>query len=394
MALKEKFYNHTPLHNKPNMKSIATTALLATTASAHAMFAHTEKIEGHDFTVSDLKSGNFTIASVSMVPAHSWLSWSSGTTAIVEVDGTTKKNILAGTFKWQLYETGVTSFIASGNSPYFTCDNKGCDPNSGIALKWKKTTGNPGDFTLSLTLALPKQAGSSSDFRLIIWGEDQDHSPYDFSATVDFSYATSENTVLMGKSKKNVLKAKQMQIHHAVLSGPDATQHCMEMTVQDPSSNEYWAAHGYQYPIQLWPKGPCDKKYNFFNRDSKIAAGVDMKEYGIHTSSKEEETRPAMTLKKQEAAVAVDVEAPDCSDNKCLFLVTNPSSPLGKQHCQELDNPNGTSGGYWKAKGWKYTSPPWTQGKCDRNRFNYVNRDTKNLDGFAGVEFWYLGIQV
>ena len=86
--------------------------------------------------------------------------------------------------------------------------------------------------------------------------------------------------------------------------------------------------------------------------------------------------------------------APDCSDNKCLFLVTNPSSPLGKQHCQELDNPNGTSGGYWKAKGWKYTSPPWTQGKCDRTRFNYVNKDTKNLDGFAGVEFWYLGIQV
>lgn len=247
-----------------------------------------------------------------------------------------------------------------------------------------------GDFTLSLTLALPKQAGSSSDFRLIIWGEDQDHQPYDFSATVNFSYATSENTVLMGKSKKNVLQAKQMQVHHATLSGPDATPHCMEMTVQDPSSNEYWAAHGYQYPIQLWPKGPCDKKYNFFNRDRKIAAGVDLKEYGIHTSE-EEETRP-LTLRKQEAAV--DVEAPDCSDNKCLFLVTNPSSPLGKQHCQELDNPDGTSGGYWKAKGWKYTSPPWTQGKCDRNRFNYVNRDTKNLDGFAGVEFWYLGIQV
>jgi hypothetical protein len=358
------------------------------------MFAHTEAVQGHDFTVSNLVSGNFTVASVSMVPAHSWLSWSPGTTAIVEVDGTTKKNILAGTFKWQLYETGVTSFISSGNSPYFTCDNKGCDPSAGIALKWAK--GTVGDFKLSLTLALPKQAGTSSDFRLIIWGEDQDHEPYDFSATVDFSYASMENSVLLGKSKKNVLKAKQMQIHHAILSGPDATAHCMEMTIQDPSNNKYWTAHGYQYPSALWPKGPCDhKKFNYFNRDTKIAEGVDMKELGIqqkkiHIDELKEEDESVMTLKKQEASDA----APDCSDNKCVFLVTNPTSPLGKQHCQELDNPDGTEGGYWKEKGWKYSSPPWTQGKCDRNLFNYVNKDTKDLDGFTGVEFWYLGIQV
>ena len=84
----------------------------------------------------------------------------------------------------------------------------------------------------------------------------------------------------------------------------------------------------------------------------------------------------------------------DCSDNKCLYLITNPSSPDGKQHCQELDNPPGTDGGYWKNKGWKYTTPPWTLGKCDRNRFNFVNKETQDLDGFAGVTFWRLGIQV
>jgi hypothetical protein len=42
----------------------------------------------------------------------------------------------------------------------------------------------------------------------------------------------------------------------------------------------------------------------------------------------------------------------------------------------------------------KLKSPPWTQGKCDRNLFNYVNRETDDLDGFKGVTFWYLGIQV
>jgi len=372
---------------KKDMKAAAVLTTLATTASAHAMFSHTEAVQGHDFKVSNLKSGNFTVASVSMVPGHSWQSWSAGTTAIIDVEGTTSKQILAGTFKWQLYETGVTSFIASGNSPYFTCDNKGCDPNSGIALKWKK--GTTGDFSLSLTVALPRKAGSSGDFRMIIWGEDQDHEPYDFSATIDFSYATAENTLMQAKSKKNMLNAAQLQVHHADNGeGAGGDAHCMEMTVSDPTHNEYWSAHGYQYPSALWPKGPCDrKKYNYFNRKTKIADGVSMVTLGIHSKESPK------TLMLQEAAPAT-VEAPDCSDNKCLFLVTNPTSPDGKQHCQELDNPPGTAGGYWKSKGWKYTSPPWTQGLCDRNLFNFVNRETKDLDGFEGVTFWYLGIQV
>jgi hypothetical protein len=84
---------------------------------------------------------------------------------------------------------------------------------------------------------------------------------------------------------------------------------------------------------------------------------------------------------------------PDCSDDKCVYLITNPTSPDGKQHCKELDNPAGTEGGYWKSKGWKYTTPPWTAGKCDRNLFNYVNTVDHDLDGFANVTFWYLGIQ-
>ena len=91
---------------------------------------------------------------------------------------------------------------------------------------------------------------------------------------------------------------------------------------------------------------------------------------------------------------AIAKDGTDCSNDKCLFLVTNPTSPSGKQHCQELDNPNGNTGKYWASKGWKYTSPPWTLGKCDRNLFNFVNREIQDLDGFEGVIFWELGIQV
>lgn len=91
----------------------------------------------------------FLVPPLCAVPGHSWQSWTSGITAVVNVKGSTQKKIEAGTFKWQMYETGVTSFIASGNSPYFTCDNKGCDPTSGIALKY--TSGTMGDFVLSVT---------------------------------------------------------------------------------------------------------------------------------------------------------------------------------------------------------------------------------------------------
>ena len=100
------------------------------------------------------------------------------------------------------------------------------------------------------------------------------------------------------------------------------------------------------------------------------------------------------SLIQQRNKTTTNIAADDCSDSKCLYLITNPTSPDGKQHCQELDNPNGTEGGYWKSKGWKYTQPPWKPGKCDRNLFNFVNRETQDLDGFKGVTFWYLGIQV
>ena len=43
--------------------------------------------------------------------------------------------------------------------------------------------------TLSTILSLPEKADKgANDFKLVVWGEDQDHSPYDFSASIGFSY--------------------------------------------------------------------------------------------------------------------------------------------------------------------------------------------------------------
>ena len=225
------------------MKAALTTALLAAPAAAHATFSVREG-NGHDYTVTDTKSGAMTVDSVSMVPPHKWDTWKAGSLGIVTVEGTTTKKIEAGTFKWQMCGDGVKSFIASGNAPFFQCDNKGCDPAAPVALKWKK--GTSGDFTLQLSAALPEAKGTSKDFKLVLWAEDQDHEPYDFSATINFKYSAVQDTFSSSVSNDSgvkSLKAAQLTVHHAdngLGSGGDA--HCSEITIQDPSSNEYWAA--------------------------------------------------------------------------------------------------------------------------------------------------------
>ena len=84
----------------------------------------------------------------------------------------------------------------------------------------------------------------------------------------------------------------------------------------------------------------------------------------------------------------------DCGVSGFCYQITNPQSPLGSQHCQELDNPGGKASKYWADRGWKYTSPPWKNGTCDRNQFNYVAKVTHNLDGYDGVIALYLGRKV
>lgn len=320
-----------------------------------------------------ITNGNFTIKKATMVPGHSWQHWGPGITAIVSMQGTTDKTILAGTIKYQIYETGSRSFIAQGGSPYYTCTNKGCDPRAPIALKF--ANGMSGDFTISLTIVLPVKTSSSDQFTLVVWGEDQDHQPYDFDVTYLYSYASGKNLAVPVQQADS----GALVIHHADNGlGPGGDAHCYEMTITDPASNQYWEAHGYQYGTALWPRGPCNRaKYNFFNRKVAIGAGVTMNVYGIHSGL--------------ESEVAL---APEDGDYTHLYQLTNPGSPLGKQHCLELDNPGGKGSAYWASKGWKYTMPPWKFGQCDRTKFNYVNRIQNNLDGFSGVTFSEFGIQV
>jgi hypothetical protein len=190
----------------------------------HSMFRHSDVV-GNDYTVSQLTSGNFTVGSVNMINSDNTTTWSPGCNAIVTISGHTKKLIEAGTFKYQLYETGVTSFIASGNSPYVTCDNKRCDTSSPIALQWFSRMERGNNFKLTMSIALPAKKSSSSEFKLVLWGEDQDHFPYDFTTTVNFKYGAEtaaaaiddadedEKITSEPKSCKNELKKKCGHCH-------------------------------------------------------------------------------------------------------------------------------------------------------------------------------------
>lgn len=129
--------------------------------------------------------GNFTVKSVKVTTRDH--KFHQRSVATVVVTGNTEKTLTSGVLKYQIYETGVSSFISSGNSNYFQCNNKGCDLTKPIALKLEDTSGNPGAYTLTFQFAVPKRKSKSREFRVVFWGEDQDHSPYDFSATITFN---------------------------------------------------------------------------------------------------------------------------------------------------------------------------------------------------------------
>jgi len=140
-----------------------------------------------DFSVSK-QPGNFTIATVDMTSSSGH--WNPGAIGTVTVTGKTLKQIVAGTVKYQLYETGVRSFIGSGSSAFFDCDNKGCDITKPIALNMSDKTGAAGsDYTLTFNFMFPDKDPSSSslDFSLVFWCEDQDHFPYDMSASIKYT---------------------------------------------------------------------------------------------------------------------------------------------------------------------------------------------------------------
>ena len=82
----------------------------------------------------------------------------------------------------QFYEEGVTAKTGQGSFAYFHCDNKGCDPTQAMALKLETPNKVPTKYEANFQVQIPYKKNSGS-MKLVFWGSDQDHYPYDFSVS-------------------------------------------------------------------------------------------------------------------------------------------------------------------------------------------------------------------
>lgn len=157
--------------------------------------------------------------------------------------------------------------------------------------------------------------------------------------------------------------------------------HCLEFLIPTTSATAFVKANAWRFPELS--KGNCAAKYNVVNGKSYDEFGLDVTivRKGVHT-------------KPVKAPLTQDEEAAIYASGNVMVAhaLTNPASPKGKQHCQQLSVPGGKASKFWAAEGWRYTSPPWVfTGGCPAY-FNYENRILHNLAGFAGVTWEELGV--
>lgn len=143
----------------------------------------------------NLTSGAFKLDSLVMGATPGGDSWWPGAVATVVIKGSTSKLLTAGTVRVKIYELGQQHFIAQEAQEYFSCNNKGCDKTRPIALKLADPSQqkNETTFTLYAEFTMPAKQ-SSGQFTVEIWGEDQDHQPYDFE--VSLAYASDDAAVV------------------------------------------------------------------------------------------------------------------------------------------------------------------------------------------------------
>lgn len=226
------------------------------------------------YKVSDIThEPGFGVGEITMLPAQKGGAWAPNNVATVTITGRTNNDIEAGTVKWQLYQDGVTQFIASGNRPYYTCTNKGCAKDEPVALKWD--SGTSGKYVLDFPVALPSskiKGDTTPTFKLVMWGTDQHHNPYDFSASLAFGYgnaaaeaeaapepepeAAETNTLwnrFRGSNKEAAGSAVQY-MEESMAVRCEGSGQCLELTIPGGMSSAFWKANGYKYNLKEHPE--------------------------------------------------------------------------------------------------------------------------------------------
>ena len=68
------------------------------------------------------------------------------------------------------------------------------------------------------------------------------------------------------------------------------------------------------------------------------------------------DTMPAVSVLPAVSSPVETATTDDDSNTMIIHLLTNPTSPRGKQHCQQLTVPGGKSSLFWQGEGWRYTN--------------------------------------
>lgn len=99
-----------------------------------------------------------------------------------------------------MYQRGVTKFIASGNFAYFKCGPHGCHPDEPLSLDLDDPNAASSDFTLTWQFQMPYSMGPFPDYTVVVWGEDQDHEPYDFSGRLFYNTSSTSGVKVEAES--------------------------------------------------------------------------------------------------------------------------------------------------------------------------------------------------
>lgn len=132
--------------------------------------------------------GVLSVASLSMVTENN-APYAPGVFTTVTFNGVDNRTITTGTFKYQIYETGMPRFTQSGSYPYYKCTNKGCNMAEPLSLTLANPTAIPTNYDAKITLSMPRKY-ATGEFTLLIWGTDQTHGQ-DVSVQIMFGYSSS-----------------------------------------------------------------------------------------------------------------------------------------------------------------------------------------------------------
>jgi hypothetical protein len=131
-------------------------------------------------------------AGAKVFDSDSKVHWKADDTVHIKMSGHVNNfDVEAGTLHYKVWEFGVEHFRTSGASDYFHCGPppKPCNKANGLSLHLANPKDLNSTFIMNLAVKLPPQT-TSGIMTIDLWGQDQEHEPYDFTSSILIHYKT------------------------------------------------------------------------------------------------------------------------------------------------------------------------------------------------------------